>query len=69
MMQQMLLALLLLPTVFYFGLLTRSIHRALLTAPPKEENLEGFWGSASSAGIWSTMGENSARPIISLWSW
>ena len=27
MMQQMLLAFLLLPTVFYFGLLTRSLHR------------------------------------------
>ena len=26
-MQQMLLAFLLLPTVFYFGLLTRSLHR------------------------------------------
>lgn len=46
----MLLALLLLPTVFYFGLLTRSIHRALLTTLPKEENLEDFWGSASTAG-------------------
>lgn len=49
-MQQMLLAFLLLPTVFYFGLLTRSLHRALLTAIPKEENLEDFWGSASTAG-------------------
>jgi len=50
MMQQMLLALLFLPTVFYFGLLTQSIHRSLLTALPKEEKLKDLWGSGSSAG-------------------
>lgn len=50
MIQQMLFAFLLLPTVLYFALVARSLHRALLTALPKEESLEDFWGSASTAG-------------------
>jgi len=67
-MQQMVLALLLLPAVFYFGLLARVLHRALLTDKPRGVDFEEFWGPRSSPGERAHLQLGRQESLNALWS-